>query len=278
MRLDVLSENLKWLRLDRNLKMETVALETGIPTSTLSRLERLEYEPMDTSFKNIVTLADYYGVSIDYLPGREHSEEVAKTEISELGLMDRAIEKLKADKRHGQVLSALITLNSFEELLNRIEILVDRSMETTYANFNQYYEALLLHVRKVAGKEIVEDEVTNILEHCHFNDEFDRYKIKAYIDTVLDELLDKYGNKVMEDKSVNSPMNKILSAVVQSANLAVKGKKPSLKDIMSVMVGSTMGEKQGWFQKLVGGVDTAVAKQNFSLKRNRKFDGEQVTQ
>lgn len=56
---------------------------------------------MDTSFKNIVTLADYYGISIDYLLGREHSEEVAKTEISKLVLMDKAIEKLKADKRHG---------------------------------------------------------------------------------------------------------------------------------------------------------------------------------
>ena len=58
----------------------------------------------------------------------------------------------------------------------------------------------------------------------------------------------------------------------------MQGKKPSLKEIMSVMVGLTMREKQGLFQKIVGGVDTAVAKQNFSLKRNRKFDSEQVTQ
>lgn len=135
----------------------------------------------------------------------------------------------------------------------------------------------MLHARKAAGKEIVEDEITNILEHCHFNDEFDRYKIKVYLDTVLDELLDKYSNKVMEDKSVNSPMNKILGAVVQSADLAVQGKKLNLKEIMSVMIGSTMGEKQGLFQKIVGGVDSAVSKQNFNLKRNRKFDSEQVT-
>ena len=100
MRLDILSENLKWLRIKRQLKMEAVEAETGISTSTLSKLERLDEEPFETSFQNIVTLADYYGVSIDYLLGREHSEEVTKTEIDELNLTDNAIEKLKSDKRN----------------------------------------------------------------------------------------------------------------------------------------------------------------------------------
>ena len=106
MRLDILSENLNWLRVTKNLKMETVEHDTGIPTSTLSRLENLETEPYETSINNIVTLADYYDVSIDFLLGREHSEEVTKTEIGELNLSDEAIMKLKSDSRHGQTVPA----------------------------------------------------------------------------------------------------------------------------------------------------------------------------
>lgn len=273
MRLDILSENLKWLRLKRDIKIETLEKETGIPSSTLSRLERLETEPFDTSFRNIVTLADYYGVSIDYLLGREHSEEVMKTETDELNLTDEAVIKLKSDKRHGQILSTLITLNSFAELLDRIEILTDRSMEATYASLNQYYEALLLSARK-AGGEDVKDEAISILEQSHFDDGFDRYKIKEFLDVVLDELLEKYGNTVLKETGVHSPLNEMLSAVAKTTDLSV-GNKPSVADVMSGIMGDNVPSEQAeLLQALIGGVSEAVSQQNFKLKRHRNFNND----
>lgn len=276
MRLDILSENLKWLRITKRLRMEDIERDTGIPTSTLSHLERLETEPYETSFKNIVTLADYYGVSIDYLLGREHSEEVLKTEIGELNLTDNAVMKIKSDKRHGQILSALISLDSFSELLDRIEIFTDRSLEATYANLNQYYEALLLSAKKAGGADVT-DEVIGILEQSHFNDSFDRYKIKEFIDVVLDELADKYGNKVLKENSVHSPLNEMLTAAAENADLPAQGNKPSVADIMSGIVGDVPEEQAELLQALIGGVSEAVSAQNFKLKRNRKFDSENET-
>lgn len=271
MRLDILSENLKWARIDRKLKMETVEMETGISTSTLSRLERLEEEPFETSFQNIVTLADYYGVSIDYLLGRRQKEEIEKTELSELNLSDNAIEKLKSDNRHSQILSALITLDSFSKLLDRIEILTDRSMETTYTSLNQYYETLLLTARKSGGED-VKDEAISILENSKFDDSFDRYKIKEYIDVVLNELLKKYGNKVMQEKSVNSPMNKMLKSIVDGTGITPKSKKISIVQVMKAILNNMPQEQSELLQTVVSGVDKAVTEQNFKLKRNRKFE------
>lgn len=274
MRLDILSENLKWLRITKKLKMETVERETGIPTSTLSHLERLETEPYETSINNIVTLADYYGVSVDYLIGREHSEEVAKTEIDELSLTDNAIEKLKSDSRHGQMLSALLSLESFSELLDRIEIFTDKSMEATYASLNQYYEALLLSAKKASGED-VSDDVISLLEQSHFDDGFDRYKIKEFIDVVLDELMEKYGNKVMKENGVHSPLNEMLSAVAQNADISAESGKPSVADIMAGLVGDEMPEEQAEIlQSLISGISNTVSEQSFKLKRNRKFDEE----
>ena len=271
MRLDILSENLKWLRIKRQLKMEAVEAETGISTSTLSKLERLDEEPFETSFQNIVTLADYYGVSIDYLLGREHSEEVTKTEIGELNLTDNAIEKLKSDKRHGQILSALITLDSFGDLLDRIEILTDRSMENIYTSLNQYYNTLLLNIRKTDGKD-VRDEAISILENAKFDDSFDRYKIKDFFDTVLDELLENYGNKIMQEKSVNSPMNIMLKSIAGEIGITPQSKKTDITRIMSGILSNMPQEQSAFLQKVVDGVDKAVAEQNFKLKRNRKFE------
>ena len=272
MRLDILSENLKWARIDRKLKMETVEKETGISTSTLSRLERLEAEPFETSFQNIVTLADYYGVSIDYLLGHRQKEEIEKTEISELKLSDSAIEKLKSDKKHGQILSALITLDSFGELLDRIEILTDRSMETTYASLNQYYDTLLLNARKACGED-VRDEAISILENAKFDDSFDRYKIKDFLDTMLDELLEKYGNKVMQEKSVNSPMNTMLKSIAGGTGITPQSKKIGITQIMNGILGNMPQEQSELLHAVVNGVDKSVAEQNFKLKRNRKFEG-----
>ena len=182
--------------------------------------------------------------------------------------------KLKSDQRHGQILSALISLDSFTELLDRIEIFTDRSMEATYASLNQYYETLLLSAKKAAGKD-VKDEVLSVLEQSHFNDGFDRYKIKEFLDVVLDELADKYGNKIMKETGVNAPLNKILSAAAKSADMPTSD-KPTVSDIMQGFLGDVPKEQSEQLKTLIGAVSEAVSQQNFKTKRNRKFDSDMI--
>lgn len=62
-----LAERLKNLRTNRNLKQEEVAKELKIAVRTYCRYEYGEREP---NASVLWRMADYYGVTIDYLVGR----------------------------------------------------------------------------------------------------------------------------------------------------------------------------------------------------------------
>lgn len=65
-----LSERLLALRQERNLSQRSLVKEMGLALNTYVRYERGEREP-DAS--TLVRIADFYGVTLDYLVGR--SEE-----------------------------------------------------------------------------------------------------------------------------------------------------------------------------------------------------------
>lgn len=59
------------LRKSRGVTLEQISDETDISVSSLSRYEKGERNP---KINTIRTLAEYFGVSSDYLEGRVHSE------------------------------------------------------------------------------------------------------------------------------------------------------------------------------------------------------------
>ena len=73
MRYEVLKfENIRSLRIDKNLTQKQVAQHLGISQNTYSQYEIgvLNY-PVDA----LIKLADLYGVSVDYLLGRTSQKE-----------------------------------------------------------------------------------------------------------------------------------------------------------------------------------------------------------
>ena len=62
-----IQEKLKDLRVERHLTLEQLAEETGISKSALGKYESDDFK--DISPFSIVTLANFYGVSTDYLLG-----------------------------------------------------------------------------------------------------------------------------------------------------------------------------------------------------------------
>ena len=62
------SENLKACRKARHLSQEVVAVHCGISYSTYRRYESGEHEP---TLSTLCTFADYFGVTLDQLAGRE---------------------------------------------------------------------------------------------------------------------------------------------------------------------------------------------------------------
>ncbi|MCQ2400147.1 MAG: helix-turn-helix domain-containing protein [Clostridia bacterium] len=62
------SERLKELRQEKGLTIEGLARETGLSKSAISRWELSQ---ADVLSRYLVVLADYFGVTTDYLLGRE---------------------------------------------------------------------------------------------------------------------------------------------------------------------------------------------------------------
>ena len=62
------SENLKACRKNRHLSQEVVAVYCGVSYSTYRRYEIGEREP---TLSTLCTFADYFGVTLDQLAGRE---------------------------------------------------------------------------------------------------------------------------------------------------------------------------------------------------------------
>lgn len=70
-----IGNNLRLLRKKHGLTQVQLQLATGIEQALLSKFERGErIPPTDT----LITLADFYGVSLDYIAGRTDKPEINK--------------------------------------------------------------------------------------------------------------------------------------------------------------------------------------------------------
>ena len=72
---EFLKNNLRKLRIEKRLTQVAVQLQTGIDQSLLSKLGHGERNP---SVENLLTLADYYNVSIDYILCRTDNPAINK--------------------------------------------------------------------------------------------------------------------------------------------------------------------------------------------------------
>lgn len=89
-----IQERLKDLRVERGLTLEQLAGETGLSKSALGSYESEDYK--DISHHAINRLADFYGVTADYLLARTETKRHPNAELSDLHLSDEMIELLKS--------------------------------------------------------------------------------------------------------------------------------------------------------------------------------------
>ena len=80
-----LGERLKDLRVERHLKLETLAEQTGLSKSALSKYE--SDDVTDLSIYAVTTLAEFYGVTTDYLLGVTDNKKRPDAVLSDLSLI-----------------------------------------------------------------------------------------------------------------------------------------------------------------------------------------------
>ena len=164
-----MGERLKDLRTAQKLTLEQLAAEVGISKSALGKYE--SDNGKDISPYSILLLADYYGVSCDYLMGRTETKNHPNTALHELHLSDASIDVLKAGKFNHRLLSELICHKDFQRFMLDAEIYVDRIADMRVNDMNAVLEAVRqmalmknggdandLHLRTLEVAQIREDE------------------------------------------------------------------------------------------------------------------------
>ena len=134
-----IGERLKDLRVERKLTLEQLAAEVGISKSALGKYE--SDNGKDISPYSILLLADYYGVSCDYLMGRTETKNHPNTDLHDLHLSDDMIDLLKSGKLNNRLLSELALHKDFQRFLVDIEIFVDRIADMRINDMNAILEA-----------------------------------------------------------------------------------------------------------------------------------------
>lgn len=135
-----IGERLKDLRVERKLTLEQLAAEVSISKSALGKYE--SDNGKDISPYSILLLADYYGVSCDYLMGRTETKNHPNTALHELHLSDASIDILKTGKFNHRLLSELICHKDFQRFMLDTEIYVDRIADMRVNDMNAVLEAV----------------------------------------------------------------------------------------------------------------------------------------
>ena len=164
-----IGERLKDLRTAQKLTLEQLAAEVGISKSALGKYE--SDNGKDISPYSILLLADYYGVSCDYLMGRTETKNHPNTALHELHLSDASIDILRTGKFNHRLLSELICHKDFQRFMLDAEIYVDRIADMRVNDMNAVLEAVRqmalmknggeendLHLRTLEVAQIREDE------------------------------------------------------------------------------------------------------------------------
>lgn len=135
-----IQERLKDLRTERRLKLEELAAATEISKSALGSYENDDYK--EISHKSLVALADFYGVSTDYLLCRTENRNHPNTELTELHLSDDMVELLKSGRINNRLLCEIATHEEFVTLMTDTEIYVDGVATMHFNDFNSLLEVL----------------------------------------------------------------------------------------------------------------------------------------
>ena len=132
-----IQERLWELRKDKGLNLEELAQQTGISKSALASYEANDNKEINHG--NLVTLADFYELSLDYLFCRTENREQINTPLMELHLNDEMVALLKSGRINNRLLCEIATNDKFEQLMTDTEIYIDGHATST---FRTLYETL----------------------------------------------------------------------------------------------------------------------------------------
>ena len=181
-----IQERLWDLRKEKGLNLEELAQLTKISKSALASYESKDNKEINHG--NLITLADFYGVSIDYLLCRTENREQANTPLTELHLNDEMVALLKSGRINNRLLCELATHKDFIKFLADIEVYVDGIASMQIQNLNSLVDTVRHEIieRYRPGED---DPHLRILQAAHIeDDEYFSHMIQDDISVIVHDI------------------------------------------------------------------------------------------
>ena len=181
-----IQERLWDLRKEKGLNLEELAQLTKISKSALASYESKDNKEINHG--NLITLADFYGVSIDYLLCRTENREQVNTPLTELHLNDEMVALLKSGRINNRLLCELATHKDFIKFLADIEVYVDGIASMQIQNLNSLVDTVRHEIieRYRPGED---DPHLRILQAAHIeDDEYFSHMIQDDISVIVRDI------------------------------------------------------------------------------------------
>lgn len=181
-----IQERLKDLRVERKLTLEQLAEVTGLSRAALGNYETNDFK--DISPFSIVRLAQFYGVSTDYLLGLTEQKNHSSTELDALHLSDEMIELLQSGKINNRLLCEIVTHDNFRRLMADIEIYADRIASMQISNLNAIVDVARSEILSKYNPE-VDDLYLKTLDAAYIQEEeYFSHAIHDDMDVIMQDI------------------------------------------------------------------------------------------
>ncbi len=205
-----IQEKLKDLRVEKGLTLQELSEQTGISRAALGNYENDDYK--EITHKTIVILADFYGVSTDYLLGLTENREEGMSQISDLRLDDETVEILKSGTINNRLLCEIIKHPDFWKLMSDTEIYIDSLASMQIHNLNSF---VALMRTKIQLRDQIPDTEHYIrtLKTCEVNeDDYFSRLICEDITTIARDIKESH-HRDAETGDANNPLTDVIDIV-----------------------------------------------------------------
>lgn len=181
-----IQEKLKDLRVCHSLTLEQLADKTGISKTALGSYETDELK--DIPHTCITKLAEFYGVSTDYLLGLTENIKHAYTGINELNIDDRMADILKSGHINNRLLCELAAHPAFPKLMTDLEIYAEGFVSIQIQAINAALDTVRQRLSDLFRPD-ADDYYMNLLDSCHVeDDDYFLNVIQSDLKTVINDI------------------------------------------------------------------------------------------
>ena len=182
------------------MSLQELSDATGIPSSTLGNYEK--DENIDMSLGNLITLADFYNVSTDYLLCQTELRKHKNQSVSDLHLNDDAIQILTDKKYNPRLLSELLTHENFKKFMTDLEIYIDGFNDKGIQIANAFLDVMRCKLTELGADST--DAFASVFDNSHI--EAEQYYMNI-LSADLKPIVSDLRNTHMKDSNTASDID-----------------------------------------------------------------------